>query len=152
MAVHHFPEKVQHAHAVVGVGCSPAGNHAREIPGLDRVDGGSANAHLGVRVLGVQAAGSHGAVLAAGRVRTDGAGFHVCGTVKGCLNAVPLSFSKHLGRGITDRGRTISRPFFSAFFSIFFPFSSSITSPPSWFVSKTPSWRLVTILDKTKKN
>ena len=49
-----------------------------------------------------QPAGSHGAVLTAGRIRTDGAGLHIGGAVKGRFNAVSLGFSEHLGRSFTD--------------------------------------------------
>ena len=100
--VDHFPEQIQHAHAVVGVGGAAAGHHAGEIPGLNGIDRGAADAHLSVRVFGVQPAGPHGAVLAAGRIRADGAGLHVCCAVKGGFNAVPLGLSQHLGRGFTD--------------------------------------------------
>ena len=77
------------------------GDHAGEVTGHDGIDGGAADADLAVGILGIQPAGSHGAVLAAGRIGADGAGFHVDGPVKGGLDAVTLGFFKHLDRGIT---------------------------------------------------
>ena len=103
VAVDHFPEQVEHAHAVVGVGGAAGGHHAGEVTGHDGVDGGAADADLAVGVLGVQAAGAHGAVLAAGRVRADGAGLHVDGPVKSGLDAVALGLFKHLDRGVAGR-------------------------------------------------
>jgi hypothetical protein len=89
-------------------------------------------------------------VLAAGRIRTDGTGFHVCGTVKGCLNAVPLCFSKHLGRGITYRGCSDIKAFlFSFLFDLLSFFFLHHFSSFMVFLY-APSWRLVTIPDKKK--
>jgi hypothetical protein len=65
MTIDHFPEEVQHAHAVVCVGCAAARHHAPEIPGLDRVNRRSADADLGVGIFGVQPARTHCTVLAA---------------------------------------------------------------------------------------
>jgi hypothetical protein len=88
---------------VVGVSGAPGGDHAGEVTGHDGVDGGTADADLAVGVLGVQAAGPHRAVLAAGRIRTDGAGLHVDGPVKGGFHAVTLGFFKHLDRSVAGR-------------------------------------------------
>jgi hypothetical protein len=85
------------------VGRASASHHAAEVPGLDRVNRGSADADLSIRVFGIQAAGSHGAMFAASGIRADGAGFHICGTVKSRLHAVLFCFSEHLSRGVANR-------------------------------------------------
>ena len=100
--IDHASEQIQNAHAVIRMRCRSGGYHAGEIPCLDCVDVCTANPDLSVRIFGVQSAWTHCTVLAAGRIRTYGAGFHICGAVKGRFNAVSLGFSKHLGCSFTD--------------------------------------------------
>ncbi len=102
MAVDHLAEEVQHAHAVVGVGGAAGGDEPGEITGLDGVDRGAADTHFGIGVARVQAAGAHEAVLAAGRLRANGAGLHAVGALEGGFDAVAPGFREHLGRGVTD--------------------------------------------------
>ena len=103
LAVDHFTENIQHAHAMVRVGGTTRSHIAGEVACLDRVDGGAANADFAVRVFGVEPAGAHEAVLAAGRVRADGTGFHVCGTVVSGFNPVPASLFDHFLSGFANR-------------------------------------------------
>jgi hypothetical protein len=41
-------------------------------------------------------------MLAACGIRTNGTGFHVCGTMKGNLHPIPFRFPEHLGCGFAD--------------------------------------------------
>ena len=65
------------------------------------IDGCAAHSHLAVRVLGVEPAGSHATMLAAGGFRPYGTRFHGESPVKGGLDTVFLRFFQHSGRGFT---------------------------------------------------
>ena len=101
-AVDHLTEEIQHAHTMVGMGGAAGGHHAGKIAGHDGIDSGAANPHLVVGRFGVQPTGSHGAMLAAGGIRPDGAGFHVGCAVKGGFNAVAFGLLEHLSGGFAN--------------------------------------------------
>ncbi len=88
LALDHIAEDVQHGHAVVVVAGRSGGDHAAEVARLDGIDGGPADTHLAIGILGIHPAGSHEAVFATGRIGTDGAGLHVDRPVKMGLDTV----------------------------------------------------------------
>ena len=102
MAVEHFAEKIEHTHTMVGMSGTAGSDHAGEISSHNRIDGGTAHAHFGIRVFGIEPTGPHGAVLTTSGVRPDGAGFHIGRTIKRGFDAIFASLCDHLGRGLAD--------------------------------------------------
>ncbi len=132
VAVDHLAEEIEHAHAVVGVGGAAGGDEAGEVAGLDRIDGGPADPDLGVRVAGVQAAGTHEAVLAAGRLGADRAGLHAHGALEGGFDPVFAGFDQHLGRRIAGGQFTGFGHLLVLFLGDEFFFVFHLKGLPSW--------------------
>jgi len=84
------------------MGRRSTGNHARQIAGLDGIDGGTTDTDLVVWILGVDSTGSHGTVFTAGRLGTDGAWFHIGSSVKSDFNTIFSGLGDHLSCGVTD--------------------------------------------------
>ena len=82
--------------AVVAVDVGAGG--VAQVAGDDRLHGGPADAGFG---FSHQAAGTHGTVFAAGRIRPDGTGLHAYGPVKGGFNTIAFGLFKHLSSGFT---------------------------------------------------
>jgi hypothetical protein len=94
----------------------PANAEALEdgkISGMNRVNGGSANAHFTIRILGIQTAGAHGAMLATGGVRSDRAGLHGSCSIKRGVHTVILGFFEHLCVRWTRKSSSPQRRFFA---------------------------------------
>jgi len=102
MTVDHFTEQIHHTHTVVGMSRAAGCDHAAEIAGHDGINGGAANTDLAVRVFGIEPAGPHETVLAAGRIGPDGTGLHVDRPIKGRIHPVAPALGDHLLGGLAS--------------------------------------------------
>mgnify|MGYP000140308899 CR=1 FL=1 len=104
------------------------GYHAGKVTGHDGVDGRAADADLAVGILGIEAAGAHGAVLAAGRIGPDGAGFHVHGPIKGGFAEVwrlayPVVITMaSIGGPVEELGQHVAAALVGTFLGILFAY------------------------------
>ena len=101
VAVHDFAEHIQHGHAVVGMRSAAGSHHAGKVPGSDGIDGRTADPHFGIGILGIQTAGPHETVFAAGRIRSNGAGFHVRRPAEGSFHSIRRCYLQHLNGRLT---------------------------------------------------